>query len=69
MKFPSIGQSHNAQNKLIQTPPYYKLEESNFNFRYSERKMIKLFAKCGDPDQMLHSAASDLCLHCLPFIL
>ena len=27
--------------------------------------MAKLFANSGDPDQMLHSAASDLGLHCL----
>ena len=27
--------------------------------------MAKLFANCGDPDQMLHSTASDLGLHCL----
>ena len=36
-------------------------------FRYSLRKMAKLFANSGDPDQMLCSAASDLGLHCLPF--
>ena len=29
--------------------------------------MAKLFANSGDPDQMLHSVASDLGLHCLPF--
>ena len=28
--------------------------------------MVELFAKTGDPDQRLHSAASDLGLHCLP---
>ena len=28
--------------------------------------MVALFANSGDPDQMLHSAASDLDLHCLP---
>ena len=28
--------------------------------------MLKLFANSGDPDQMPHSAASDLGLHCLP---
>ena len=38
-------------------------------FRYSERKMAKLFANSGDPDQMPHSAASDLGLHCLPITL
>ena len=31
--------------------------------------MVELFAKSGDPDQMLHSAASDLGLHCLPSTL
>ena len=28
--------------------------------------MVALFANSGDPDQTLHSAASDLGLHCLP---
>ena len=27
--------------------------------------MVGLFANSGDPDQMPHSAASDLVLHCL----
>ena len=31
--------------------------------------MAKLFANNADPDQMLHSAASDLGLHCLPVTL
>ena len=31
--------------------------------------MAKLFANSGDPDQTLHSAASDLGLHWLPFTL
>ena len=31
--------------------------------------MIKLFANSGGPDQMLHSQASDLGLHCLPVTL
>ena len=31
--------------------------------------MAKLFANSGDPDQMPHSAASDLGLHCLPITL
>ena len=31
--------------------------------------MVKLFANSGDPDQMLHYAASDLGLHCLPVTL
>ena len=28
--------------------------------------MVELFANSGDPDQTPRSAASDLCLHCLP---
>ena len=28
--------------------------------------MVGLFANSGDPDQMLHSAVSDLGLHCSP---
>ena len=28
--------------------------------------MVELFANSGDPDEMLHSAVSDLGLHCLP---
>ena len=35
-------------------------------FRYSYRKKTKVFANSGDPDQMQHSVASDLGLHCLP---
>ena len=31
--------------------------------------MAKLFANSRDPDQMPHSAASDLGLHCLPITL
>ena len=38
-------------------------------FRYSSRKMAKLFANTGDPDQTPHFAASDLGLHCLPITL
>ena len=30
--------------------------------------MVELFAKNGDPDRTLRSAAPDLCLHCLPAI-
>ena len=30
--------------------------------------MVELFANSGDPDQTLHSAASDLGLHYLPDI-
>ena len=35
-------------------------------FIYSEKKMAKLFANSGEPNQIPHSAASDLGLHCLP---
>ena len=38
-------------------------------FTCSLRKMAKLFANSGDPDQTSRSAASDLDLHCLPIIL
>ena len=38
-------------------------------FTYSYRKMAELFANSGDPDQKLHSAVSDLGLHCLPVTL
>ena len=31
--------------------------------------MVELFANSGDPDQMPHSTASDMGLHCLPFTL
>ena len=31
--------------------------------------MAKLYANSGDPDQMPHSVASDLSLHCLPITL
>ena len=31
--------------------------------------MVELFANSGDPDQMPHSVASELGLHCLPFTL
>ena len=31
--------------------------------------MVELFANSGDLDQMLHSAASDVGLHCLPTTL
>ena len=30
--------------------------------------MAKLFANSGDPDQTLHSAVSDMGLHCLPIL-
>ena len=31
--------------------------------------MAEVFANCEDPDQTLHSVASDLGLHCLPITL
>ena len=31
--------------------------------------MVEIFANSGDPDQMPHSAVSDLSLHCLPITL
>ena len=31
--------------------------------------MVEMFANSGDADQMPHSAASDLGLHCLPITL
>ena len=34
---------------------------------YFKRKISKLFANSGDPDQTPRSAASDLGLHCLRF--
>ena len=59
------------------TSTLYTLEDSNFDFRYVRlcnldilrEKMVELFANSGDPDQMLHSVASDLGLHCLPITL
>ena len=38
-------------------------------FTYSQRKMVKLFANSGYPDQTPRSAASDLGLHCEPVTL
>ena len=32
-------------------------------------EIVKLFANSGDPEQMTHSVASDLGLHCLPITL
>ena len=37
--------------------------------RYSERKIVELFANSGDPDQTPRSATSDLGLHCLQITL
>ena len=36
---------------------------------FLEKKMVELFGNSGDPDQTLHSEASDLGLHCLPITL
>ena len=57
--------------------PHYILEYSNYDFRYvrlcdldiPREKKGQLFANSGDSDQMPYSAASDLCLHCLPVTL
>ena len=38
-------------------------------FRYSERKMVELFANSRDPDQTPCSVSSDQGLHCLPITL
>ena len=70
-----------ANNKLwldIHGNPLNRLshtiyQKSNFNYRYVRlrdlhifrEKWLKLYANSGDPDQMAHSAASDLGLHCL----
>ena len=49
------------------------MEERVFNFRYVRlyhidipEERVEPFANSGDPDQLLHSAVSDLGLHCLP---
>ena len=42
---------------------------SDCDKKYSLRKIVKLFANSGDPDQMPHSVASDLSLHYLPITL
>ena len=63
--------------KIERTLPHNILEESNFNFKYVQlsdlhfprEKMAKLYANSGDPDQTLHSVASDLGLHCVPITL
>ena len=48
----------------------YILGELNFNIRYVRLcDLAKLFANSGNTDQMPHSAASELDLHCLPSTL
>ena len=56
-----------------QTLPHYILEVSNFNFRYAwlgdlhiPREKWLNYLQTMETDQMSHSAASDLGLHCLP---
>ena len=56
------------------TFPPYMLEESICYLRHIRCNFLGLFgsrqkmllANSGEPDQMLHNAASDLGLHCLP---
>ena len=63
--------------RLNELPHTQYMEDSNFNFRYvrlcdidiPKEKMVEVFANCGDPNQTLHFAASDLGLHCLPSTL
>ena len=51
---------------------HYILEDFNFDCRYVRlcdfdipgEKMVEPYANSGDPDQMPHSAASYLGLHC-----
>ena len=52
---------------------YYILEESNFNFRYVRPDNLNIpkekwlnYLQTMETDQMPHSVASDLDLHCLP---
>ena len=59
----------------MNTPTRY-IGNSNFNFKYvrlcdldTPREMVELFANSRDPDQMSHSALSDLNLHILPVML
>ena len=49
--------------ELIGNLPYVRLCDLDM----PREKMAKLFANSGDPDQMLHTATSDLGLHCLPY--
>ena len=71
--------THCKLNEHPPTPPpptlyigrfYFRFEACQAMwFRYSQRKMVEQFANSGDPDPTSRSAASDLCLHCLPFTL
>ena len=60
-----------SQFRLNRLPPHYILKESNFRYvrlcdlDIPRENTANLFAGNGDPDQMLHSVASDLGLHCL----
>ena len=76
----SVAVSSNIVNPLKtdkNTLPHHILEEPIFHFRSvrlydvdipkeKRKKMIELFANSGAPDQISHSAASDLGLHYLP---
>ena len=68
-----LSLTHCRLNELTHTiywkSPISNLGSQAMSFRYSQRKMAKLFANSGDPDQTPHSAASDLGLHCLPITL
>ena len=63
-----VSLTHCRLNELSHTL-YWKILISILGMsgyvRFSERKMVELFANSGDPDQRQHSAASDLGLHCL----
>ena len=60
----------------MNSPTQYRLEDSNFDFRYVRlcnldihREKWLNYLQTGDPDQMPHSAVFDLGLHCLPITL
>ena len=62
--------THFILNRLSHTiywkSPISVLGISGYTMYIFLEKKAKLSANSGDPDQMLHSAASDLGLHCLP---
>ena len=68
-----MGLIHCRLNRLAHTinwkNPISIFSRLAMRFRYSYRKKAKLFANSEDPDQMPHSVASDLGLHCLPITL
>ena len=67
--------THYRRNELTHTI-YWKID-SNFNFRYVRlcdldilrEKWLNYLQTVANPDQMPHSAASDLGLQCLPITL